>query len=307
MSEISIKVDGKAQKIASDQRPTHIFAEQKEIVVCRINGELKDLWTDLKDGDSVEGVSISSPDGLNVLRHSTAHVMAQAVQQVFSQTRLGIGPPIKDGFYYDFDTDKPFTPEDLEAARKRHGDGASKSGEPKITMTAIAMKAVAVCLKEFPKFNSSLDPQTNELVLKRYYNLGCAVDTPNGLLVPVIKNADQKSVSQIAAELGDIAARARDNKLKLDELLGGTFTITNGGVFGSLMSTPILNMPQTGILGMHKIQNRPVAIGDKIEIRPMMYLALSYDHRLVDGREAVTFLVRVKENLEDPQRLLLDL
>ena len=125
--------------------------------------------------------------------------------------------------------------------------------------------------------------------------------------MPVVRDADSLSLAGIEKQIADFGVRARDNKLKLDELLGGTFTITNGGVFGSLMSTPILNMPQTGILGMHKIQNRPVAIGDKIEIRPMMYLALSYDHRLVDGREAVTFLVRVKENLEDPQRLLLDL
>ena len=123
----------------------------------------------------------------------------------------------------------------------------------------------------------------------------------------MVRDADVSSVAEIERQIGDFAGRARDNKLKLEELLGGTFTITNGGVFGSLMSTPILNLPQTGILGMHKIQNRPVAIGDKIEIRPMMYLALSYDHRLVDGREAVTFLVRVKENIEDPQRLLLDL
>jgi len=114
MSEISIKVDGKPTTLAADQRPTHIFADQKEIVVCKVNGELKDLWTELKEGDDVEGVSISSPDGLNVLRHSTAHVMAQAVQQVFSQTRLGFGPPIKDGFYYDFDPERPFTPDDLE-------------------------------------------------------------------------------------------------------------------------------------------------------------------------------------------------
>jgi 2-oxoglutarate dehydrogenase E2 component (dihydrolipoamide succinyltransferase) len=122
-----------------------------------------------------------------------------------------------------------------------------------------------------------------------------------------VRDADSLSLAEIEKTIAGFATRARDNKLKLEELLGGTFTITNGGVFGSLMSTPILNMPQSGILGMHKIQNRPVAIGDKIEIRPMMYLALSYDHRLVDGREAVTFLVRVKENLEDPQRLLLDL
>jgi 2-oxoglutarate dehydrogenase E2 component (dihydrolipoamide succinyltransferase) len=127
------------------------------------------------------------------------------------------------------------------------------------------------------------------------------------LVVPVVRDADKLSLAQIEAKIHDYGLRARDNKLKLDELLGGTFTITNGGVFGSLMSTPILNTPQSGILGMHKIQPRPVAEGDKIVIKPMMYLALSYDHRLVDGREAVTFLVRVKENLEDPQRLLLDI
>ena len=134
-----------------------------------------------------------------------------------------------------------------------------------------------------------------------------AVSTERGLIVPVVRDADKLSLAQIEARIHDFGLRARDNKLKLDELQGGTFTISNGGVFGSLMSTPILNAPQSGILGMHKIQSRPVAIDDKVEVRPMMYLALSYDHRLVDGREAVTFLVRVKENLEDPQRLLLDI
>ena len=145
MSEISIKVDGAAKSVAADQRPTHLFAEQKEIVVCRINGELRDLWTDLKDGDEIEGVSISSPDGLNVLRHSTAHVMAQAVQQVFSQTRLGIGPPIKDGFYYDFDPERPFNPEDLEklesAMRKIIKDG--QRFRRRITTEADALKELA--------------------------------------------------------------------------------------------------------------------------------------------------------------------
>ena len=127
------------------------------------------------------------------------------------------------------------------------------------------------------------------------------------MIVPVVRDADKLSLAKIEAAIADIGTRARDGKLKLEELHGGTFTITNGGVFGSLMSTPILNSPQSGVLGMHKIQKRPVVVDDKIEIRPMMYLALSYDHRLVDGREAVTFLVRVKENLEDPQRLLLDI
>jgi 2-oxoglutarate dehydrogenase E2 component (dihydrolipoamide succinyltransferase) len=147
----------------------------------------------------------------------------------------------------------------------------------------------------------------DDIVYKNYYDIGVAVSTERGLVVPVVRDADAISIAGIESAIADFGGRARENKLKLEELLGGTFTISNGGVFGSLMSTPILNMPQSGILGMHKIQNRPVAVGDKIEIRPMMYLALSYDHRLVDGREAVTFLVRVKENIEDPQRLLLDL
>jgi 2-oxoglutarate dehydrogenase E2 component (dihydrolipoamide succinyltransferase) len=167
------------------------------------------------------------------------------------------------------------------------------------------VKACIAALKEIPSVNAEIDG--DDIVYKNYYDIGVAVSTERGLVVPVVRYADALSLAEIERQIADFGARARDNKLKLEELLGGTFTISNGGVFGSLMSTPILNMPQSGILGMHKIQNRPIAVGDKIEIRPMMYLALSYDHRLVDGREAVTFLVRVKENIEDPQRMLLDL
>lgn len=188
---------------------------------------------------------------------------------------------------------------DLEAARKRHGEGASKSGDPKITMTAIAMKAVSIALKEFPKFNSSLDPQTNELVLKRYYNLGCAVDTPNGLLVPVIKNADQKSVSQIAAELGDIAGRARDNKLKLDEMQGATFTITNLGGIGGTAFTPIVNYPEVAILGMSRSRTELRLNDGQIEERLMLPLSLSYDHRVLNGADAARFIVRLGQLLSD--------
>jgi 2-oxoglutarate dehydrogenase E2 component (dihydrolipoamide succinyltransferase) len=167
------------------------------------------------------------------------------------------------------------------------------------------VKACIAALKELPNVNGEIEG--DDVIYKNYYNIGVAVSTERGLMVPVVRDADTLSLGGIEAAIHDFGARARDNKLKLEELQGGTFTITNGGVFGSLMSTPILNAPQSGILGMHKIQPRPVAIENKIEIRPMMYLALSYDHRLVDGREAVTFLVRVKENLEDPQRLLLDI
>ena len=193
----------------------------------------------------------------------------------------------------------------LMALRSAYKDGFEKKHGVKLGFMGFFVKACIAALKEIPAVNAEIDGE--DIVYKNYYDIGVAVSTERGLVVPVVRNADQLSLADIEKQIGDFAVRARDNKLKLEELLGGTFTITNGGVFGSLMSTPILNLPQTGILGMHKIQNRPIAVGDKIEIRPMMYLALSYDHRLVDGREAVTFLVRVKENIEDPQRLLLDL
>jgi 2-oxoglutarate dehydrogenase E2 component (dihydrolipoamide succinyltransferase) len=167
------------------------------------------------------------------------------------------------------------------------------------------IKAAIVALKEIPTVNAEIDG--DEIVYKNHYDIGVAVGTPQGLVVPVVRDADRLSFAELEARIGELAKKARDGQLEIEDLSGGTFTITNGGVYGSLMSTPILNPPQSGILGMHKIQKRPVAVGDGIEIRPMMYLALSYDHRIVDGREAVTFLVRLKECIEEPQRILLDI
>ncbi len=167
------------------------------------------------------------------------------------------------------------------------------------------VRACVAALKEFPAVNAEIDG--DEIVYKNFVHMGIAVGGPNGLVVPVLRDADRLGFAGIEKGIGDFGRRARDGALKIDELSGGTFTITNGGVYGSLMSTPILNAPQSGILGMHKIQERPMAVGGRIEIRPMMYLALSYDHRIVDGKEAVSFLVRVKEGVEDPRRLLLDL
>jgi 2-oxoglutarate dehydrogenase E2 component (dihydrolipoamide succinyltransferase) len=190
------------------------------------------------------------------------------------------------------------------ALRNAYKDSFEKKHGVKLGFMSFFVKACIAALKEIPAVNAEIDG--DDMIYKNYYDIGVAVSTERGLVVPVVREADMLSLADIEKQIAEFGARARDNTLKLEELLGGTFTISNGGVFGSLMSTPILNMPQSGILGMHKIQNRPVAIGDKVEIRPMMYLALSYDHRLIDGREAVTFLVHVKENLEDPQRLLLD-
>jgi 2-oxoglutarate dehydrogenase E2 component (dihydrolipoamide succinyltransferase) len=190
------------------------------------------------------------------------------------------------------------------ATRAAYKDAFEKKHGVKLGFMGFFAKACVAALKEIPAVNAEIEG--DNIIYKNHYDLGVAVSTERGLVVPVVRDADLLSLAEIEKAIVDFGARARDNKLKLDELQGGTFSITNGGVFGSLMSTPILNAPQSGILGMHKIQPRPMAVEGRIEIRPMMYLALSYDHRLVDGREAVTFLVRVKENLEDPQRMLLD-
>jgi 2-oxoglutarate dehydrogenase E2 component (dihydrolipoamide succinyltransferase) len=191
------------------------------------------------------------------------------------------------------------------ALRTEYKESFEKKHGVRLGFMGFFVKACIAALKELPNVNAEIEG--DDIVYKNYYDIGIAVSTEKGLVVPVVRDADKLSLAGIEAAINDYGLRARDGKLKLEELQGGTFSITNGGVFGSLMSTPILNSPQSGILGMHKIQPRPIAIDNKVEIRPMMYLALSYDHRLVDGREAVTFLVRVKENLEDPQRLLLDI
>ena len=189
--------------------------------------------------------------------------------------------------------------------RNRYKDVFEKKHGVKLGFMGFFTKAVTHALKELPAVNAEIDG--TDLIYKNYCHVGMAVGTDKGLVVPVIRDADQRSIAGVEKELGRLAKAARDGTLSMADMQGGTFTITNGGVYGSLMSSPILNAPQSGILGMHKIQERPVAIGGQVVIRPMMYLALSYDHRIVDGKEAVTFLVRVKESLEDPERLVLDL
>lgn len=183
-----------------------------------------------------------------------------------------------------------------DAFKERHGVN--------LGFMSFFTKAIIGALKAFPRVNAEI--QGEEIVLKHYYDIGIAVGVEEGLVVPVVRDADRKTFAEIEQEIVELATKARENKLALAELQGGTFTITNGGIFGSLLSTPILNAPQVGILGMHAIQQRPVARDGEVVIRPMMYVALSYDHRIVDGREAVQFLVRVKELLEDPTSLLLE-
>ncbi|HQX83977.1 MAG TPA: 2-oxoglutarate dehydrogenase complex dihydrolipoyllysine-residue succinyltransferase [Aestuariivirga sp.] len=189
--------------------------------------------------------------------------------------------------------------------RNSFKDVFEKKHGVKLGFMSFFAKAVIQALKDVPAVNAEIDG--DDLVYKNYYHLGIAVGTEKGLVVPVVRDADRMSFATIEKTVADFGKKARDGQLQIADMQGGTFTISNGGVYGSLMSTPILNAPQSGILGMHKIQDRPVALGGQVVIRPMMYLALSYDHRIVDGKEAVTFLVRVKESLEDPQRALLDL
>ena len=189
--------------------------------------------------------------------------------------------------------------------RSHYKDLFEKKHGVKLGFMGLFVRACVQALKEIPAVNAEVDGA--DLIYKNYYHIGIAVGTAKGLVVPVVRDCDAKSLGEIEAEIAGFGRRARDGELRIEEMQGGTFTITNGGIYGSLLSTPILNAPQSGIFGMHKIQERPVAVAGKVEVRPMMYVALSYDHRIVDGREAVTFLVRVKESLEEPARLVLDL
>ena len=193
----------------------------------------------------------------------------------------------------------------IMAMRTQYKDVFEKKHGSKLGFMGFFTKACVQALKDIPAANAEIDG--TDLIYKNYYHIGVAVGTDKGLVVPVVRDCDRKSIAEIEKSIADFGRRAREGQLKIDEMQGGTFTITNGGIYGSLMSTPILNAPQSAILGMHKIQERPIAVAGKVEIRPMMYLALSYDHRVIDGKEAVTFLVRVKESLEDPARLVLDL
>jgi 2-oxoglutarate dehydrogenase E2 component (dihydrolipoamide succinyltransferase) len=194
---------------------------------------------------------------------------------------------------------------EVMALRARHREAFEKRHGVRLGFMGFFVAACALALRRFPVVNAALDG--NEIVYHHYSDIGIAVSSPRGLVVPVLRDADQLSLAAIEQQIREFAERARDGKLELDDLRGGTFTITNGGVFGSLLSTPILNPPQSAILGMHKVQDRPVALNGEVVIRPMMYLALSYDHRLIDGADAVRFLVAVKDSLEDPGRMLLDL
>ncbi len=238
-----------------------------------------------------------------------ATVAAQQQEEVVPMTRLRrtIAKRLKDAqntaamltTYNEVDMSA------VMALRAQYKETFEKKHGARLGFMSFFTKACVAALKEIPEVNAEI--RDDSIVYKNYYNIGVAASTPSGLVVPVVRNAQDMGFADIEKEIGRLGGLARDGKLAMEDMMGGTFTISNGGVFGSLLSSPILNAPQSGILGMHTIQKRPVVVNDEITIRPMMYLSLSYDHRIVDGKGAVTFLVRVKENLEDPQRLVLDL
>jgi 2-oxoglutarate dehydrogenase E2 component (dihydrolipoamide succinyltransferase) len=192
----------------------------------------------------------------------------------------------------------------VKQLRAAHGEAFERRHKVRLGFMSFFVKAAVEALRQCPELNAMIDG--DDIVYHRHYDIGVAISTDKGLVVPVLRNAELMSFAQIEQAIEDLSKRARDGNLKVDELQGGTFTITNGGVFGSLLSTPIVNPPQSGVLGMHAIQNRPIAVGEQVMVRPIMYVALTYDHRIVDGKEAVTFLRRIKETIEEPARLLIE-
>ena len=261
---------------------------------------------------------INKGDVLNVLNNAVAPLNSTGLPQInsnekpvervrMSRLRKTIAQRLKDSqntaailsTFNEIDMSK------VIALRTRYKDSFQEKHGVKLGFMSFFVKAVINALKEVPSVNAEMEG--NDIIYKHYYDIGVAVGTEQGLVVPVVRNADRMNFSEIEKGIVSLAVKARDGKLSMSDLTGGTFSITNGGVYGSLLSTPIINPPQTGIIGLHNTQERPVAINGKVEIRPMMYIALSYDHRVIDGKDAVTFLVKVKQAIEDPERLLLDL
>ncbi len=287
------------------------LAEENEIDTSRIEGTGKDgrvLKGDVLSALESGQLSPSAPAEAQREREPVADADAAREERVrMSKLRQTIARRLKEA-QNNAAILTTYNEADMSAimqARERHKADFEKKHGVKLGFMAFFVKACCHALREIPAVNAELDGQ--DLIYKNYYHIGVAVGTDRGLVVPVLRDADSMSFADIEKKINEFGGRARDGKLSIEEMQGGTFTISNGGVYGSLMSMPILNAPQSGILGMHRIQQRPVAVNGAVEVRPMMYLALSYDHRVVDGKEAVTFLLSVKQSLEDPERLLLDL
>ena len=298
------------------------IAEETGIDPARIDGSGKDgrvtkgdmLAADAAKRDQGQVSSNKTPDPAPAPtpkpaapKHEPASVGARQTRKKMSPLRAKIAQRLVE-VQHEAAMLTTFNEVDMSAVmgmRKKHQDTFVKKNGFKLGFMSFFTKAVVNALQQIPGVNAQIDG--NEIVSNHYYDIGVAVSTPKGLMVPVIRDCETKSMAAIEADIAEVAGRARDGKITMEDLTGGVFTITNGGIFGSMLSTPILNAPQSAILGLHAINDRPIAVDGEVVIRPMMYLALSYDHRLVDGREAVTFLVKVKEAIEDPSRLLLEI
>ncbi|MBL6785662.1 MAG: 2-oxoglutarate dehydrogenase complex dihydrolipoyllysine-residue succinyltransferase [Rickettsiales bacterium] len=311
---------------ASSEAPTvskEASAETKTASSAKVAPSAKKILADNNiDSSSVSGTGkdglVTKGDALNSIASASSSVQASSSQNVaisadrekrvrMSRLRQRIAQRLKDS-QNTAAILSTFNEVDMKPVmdlRKKYQDKFIKAHDVKLGFMSLFVKAAVNALKSIPAVNAEI--AGDEIIYKNYYDIGVAVGTDQGLVVPVVRNADQLSLAGIEKEIAALAVKAKNGKLTMEELTGGTFTISNGGTYGSLLSTPIINPPQSGILGMHNIVQRPVAIDGKVEIRPMMYLALSYDHRIIDGSEAVTFLVKIKEFLEDPARLLLDI
>jgi 2-oxoglutarate dehydrogenase E2 component (dihydrolipoamide succinyltransferase) len=281
------------------------IAEESGLDPARVSGSGKDGR--VTKGDMLAALEANLPPMLQPVASAPRPLAAREERVTMSRLRKTIALRLKESqnTAAQLTTFNEVDMSHVMALRSQYKESFEKKHGVRLGFMGFFVKACVGALKEIPTLNAEIEG--DDIVYKNHYDIGVAVSTERGLVVPVVRDADSLPLAGIEAAVADFGTRARDNKLKIEELQGGTFSITNGGVFGSLMSTPTLNSPQSGILGMHKIMPRPMAEGDKVVVKPMMYLALSYDHRLVDGREAVTFLVRVKETLEAPERLLLEL
>ena len=304
------KVDSKSESVTTGSRTAHPLSPAPKKIAAENNIDTSNIAGTGKDGRVTKGdvLNAVAGGGASVAAKPTAEFGEKPVERVrMSKLRQKVAERLKESQNTAaiLTTFNEVDMTNVMKLRSEYKDQFLKKHNIKLGFMSFFVKAAIAALKEIPAVNAEIDG--TDIVYKNFYDIGIAVGSPQGLVVPVLRNADKLSLAGIEAEIVNLGTKARDGKLSIPDLTGATFTISNGGVYGSLMSTPIINPPQSGILGMHKIQERPMVVDGEIKICPMMYLALSYDHRIIDGKEAVTFLVRIKELLEDPRRLLLDL
>ena len=302
------KLDSQEEKSAQNiEKPDNSLSPAPRKIIADNNLDAKQISGTGKGGRVTKGDVLNTLQNPTKQDNNSAHQVKPEERVKMSRLRQRVAERLKDSQNTAaiLSTFNEVDMTEIMALRKEYKDKFQDKYGVKLGFMSFFVKAAIQALKDVPAVNAEI--AGTDIIYKNYYDIGVAVGTPQGLVVPIVRNSDQLTIAGIEQEIGNLAVKAKDGKLTMQDLTGGTFTISNGGVYGSLLSTPIINPPQSGILGMHKIQERPMVVKGEIKIRPMMYLALSYDHRLIDGKEAVTFLVKVKEAIEDPRRLLLEM